>query len=79
MHQNLCKFKTILISKKRYPAFIYYTCAKIQVSMPGFYSKMTKNSGKGIPPVCSTWQEESNGISFFPFSAIFQEEFGDKA
>ena len=44
----------------------------------GFYSKMPKNSGKRIPPVCSKWKEESNGISYVLNRAVSWEEFANK-
>ena len=46
--------------------------------MPGFYSEMAENSGKRIPPGRSTWQEESNGVSYVPIGAVPWEEFDYK-
>ena len=46
--------------------------------MPGFYSKMAKNSGKRIPRDGSTRQYESNGTSFVSIGAVSWEEFDFK-
>ena len=45
-------------------------------SLPGFYSKMAKNSGKRIPCCWSTWSDETNYISFVPICAPSWVEFG---
>ena len=47
--------------------------------MPGFYDEIAEeNSGKRIPPICSTWHEESNGVSYIPIGAVPWEEFDYK-
>ena len=39
---------------------------------------MAKISGKRIPPVCSTWQDESIGVSYVAIGSVSQEEFGQQ-
>ena len=47
-------------------------------SLPGFYPKGAKNSGKRIPPVYSRWQDESIGVSYVAIGSVSQEEFGQQ-